>query len=50
MIFDIDMIRSVYAQMAEKVDQAKKTTAKPLSLSEKNIICPPSGRPAFSGV
>ncbi len=35
MIFDIDMIRSVYAQMAEKVDQAKKTTAKPLSLSEK---------------
>lgn len=35
MAFDIDMIRSVYAGFAEKVDAAKKVLGRPLTLSEK---------------
>ncbi|MFD2552616.1 aconitate hydratase [Bizionia sediminis] len=35
MAFDIDMIKEVYANMAERVDQARKVVGKPLTLSEK---------------
>lgn len=35
MIFDLDMIKSVYAGFANKVDDAKKVTGKPLTLAEK---------------
>jgi len=35
MAFDIDMIKKVYAQMAERVDTARKVVGKPLTLSEK---------------
>lgn len=35
MIFDIDMIKKVYSQMAERVDAAKVATGKPLTLAEK---------------
>jgi len=35
MAFDIDMIKGVYARMAERVDAARKVVGKPLSLSEK---------------
>ncbi|MCB0464892.1 MAG: aconitate hydratase [Aequorivita sp.] len=35
MAFDIDMIKTVYAQMAERVDKAREITGKPLTLSEK---------------
>jgi aconitate hydratase len=35
MAFDIDMIKKVYAQMAERVDKAREVTGKPLTLSEK---------------
>ena len=35
MTFDIDMIKKVYAEFAEKVDAAKKITGKPLTLAEK---------------
>ena len=35
MAFDIEMIRSVYAGFAEKVDAAKKVIGRPLTLSEK---------------
>ena len=35
MAFDIDMIKDVYANMAEKVDAARKIVGKPLTLSEK---------------
>ena len=35
MAFDIDMIKKVYAQMAERVDKAREITGKPLTLSEK---------------
>ncbi len=35
MAFDIDMIKGVYAKMAERVDKAREVTGKPLTLSEK---------------
>ncbi len=35
MAFDIDMIKKVYAQVAEKVETARKVTGKPLTLAEK---------------
>ena len=38
MVFDIDMIRKVYASLPEKINQAKKTLQRPLTLTEKIII------------
>ena len=35
MAFDIDMIKKVYSQMAERVEAARKVVGKPLTLSEK---------------
>jgi aconitate hydratase len=35
MAFDLDMIKKVYAQMAERVDKAREVVGKPLTLSEK---------------
>jgi aconitate hydratase len=35
MAFDIDMIKGVYAHMAERVDKAREIVGKPLTLSEK---------------
>ncbi len=35
MAFDIDMIKSVYANMAKRVDKARELVGKPLTLSEK---------------
>ncbi len=35
MAFDIDMIKSVYANMAERVNKAREIVGKPLTLSEK---------------
>tara|TARA_R110002049_G_scaffold231447_6_gene403867 strand:- start:9387 stop:11654 length:2268 start_codon:yes stop_codon:yes gene_type:complete len=35
MAFDIDMIKEVYARMAERVDKAREIVGKPLTLSEK---------------
>ncbi len=35
MIFDLDIIKSVYAGMAKKVEQARKLTGRPLTLTEK---------------
>ncbi|RLD28013.1 MAG: aconitate hydratase [Bacteroidetes bacterium] len=35
MAFDIDMIKNVYNQMAERVDKAREVVGKPLTLSEK---------------
>ncbi|MCB2220365.1 MAG: aconitate hydratase [Bacteroidetes bacterium] len=35
MVFDLDMIKEVYARMAKRIDTARKVTNKPLSLSEK---------------
>lgn len=35
MAFDIDMIKSVYANMAERVNKAREVVGKPLTLSEK---------------
>ncbi len=35
MIFDLEMIKQVYAGFASKVDEAKKLTGKPLTLAEK---------------
>ncbi len=35
MAFDIDMIKNVYSQMAERVDKARQVVGKPLTLSEK---------------
>lgn len=35
MAFDIDMIKKLYARFGERVNQARKLTGKPLTLSEK---------------
>jgi len=35
MAYDIDMIKKVYAQIAERVDKAREVVGKPLTLSEK---------------
>ncbi|MGK0387078.1 MAG: aconitate hydratase [Patiriisocius sp.] len=35
MAFDIEMIKKVYAQMADRVDKAREVVGKPLTLSEK---------------
>ncbi|WP_025741495.1 aconitate hydratase [Aquimarina pacifica] len=35
MAFDIDMIKKVYSQVAERVNSARKVTGKPLTLAEK---------------
>ncbi|MEK6155042.1 aconitate hydratase [Flavobacteriaceae bacterium 3-367] len=35
MAFDIDMIKEVYANMAERVDKAREIVGRPLTLSEK---------------
>src|SRR5690606_27471055 len=35
MAFDIDMIKVVYSNMAERVDKAREIVGKPLTLSEK---------------
>ncbi|MFN5910608.1 MAG: aconitase family protein, partial [Bacteroidota bacterium] len=35
MVFDLDMIRKVYAQFPERIEAARKVVGKPLSLSEK---------------
>ncbi len=35
MLFDFNLIKSVYEQMPEKVNKARKTLGKPLTLSEK---------------
>ncbi|MBW1294594.1 aconitate hydratase [Aquimarina litoralis] len=35
MAFDINMIKKVYAQVAERVDAAREVTGKPLTLAEK---------------
>ncbi|MGK0377669.1 aconitate hydratase [Patiriisocius sp. Uisw_017] len=35
MAFDIDMIKKMYAQMAERVDRAREVVGHPLTLSEK---------------
>ena len=40
MAFDIDMIKGVYSQMAERVDQARELVGRPLTLSEKILYSP----------
>ena len=35
MVFDLNMIKGVYARMAERIEAARKVTGKPLTLSEK---------------
>jgi aconitate hydratase len=35
MAYDIDMIKKVYSQMADRVDKAREVVGKPLTLSEK---------------
>ena len=44
MTFDIEMIRGVYAQIAEKVDQTRKLLNRPLTLSEKILYAHLSGQ------
>ena len=38
MIFDFDMIKAVYTALPGKVDQARKTLGRPLTLSEKILF------------
>ena len=35
MVFDLDMIKGVYARMASRVEEARKITGRPMSLTEK---------------
>ena len=43
MVFDLDMIKAVYAKYPARVEAARKVVGKPLTLAEKNIICTPLG-------
>lgn len=45
MAFDIDMIKKVYTNMAERVDKASEVVGKPLTLSEKIYILTFDGSP-----
>ncbi|MEY4886092.1 MAG: hypothetical protein RL151_1401, partial [Bacteroidota bacterium] len=47
MIFDLDLIRKVYAEMPGKVEAARKLTGRPLTLSEK-ILYSHLSQPATS--
>jgi aconitate hydratase len=38
MAFDIEMIKKVYGQMAERIDSARKVVGKPLTLSEYDVL------------
>jgi aconitate hydratase len=38
MIFDLEMIKSVYEKFTEKVNKAKEVTGKPLTLAEKILL------------
>lgn len=40
MAFDIEMIKEVYAKIVDRVDTAREITGKPLTLAEKNLVCP----------
>jgi hypothetical protein len=35
MLFDLDLIKKVYAQLPGKIEAARKLTGKPLTLAEK---------------
>ncbi len=35
MVFDLNMIKNVYAQMASRIEAARNVVGKPLSLTEK---------------
>ena len=35
MVFDLDMIKNVYAQMSTRIDAARSAVGRPLSLTEK---------------
>ena len=35
MVFDLDLIKKVYAEMPGKIEAARKLTGKPLTLAEK---------------
>jgi len=43
MLFDLDMIRSVYAGIVQKVDKARKLVGRPLTLTEKILYAHLSG-------
>ncbi|HEX7845573.1 MAG TPA: aconitase family protein, partial [Chitinophagaceae bacterium] len=43
MVFDLDLIRKVYAEMPAKIDAARKLTGKPLTLAEKILYSHLSG-------
>ena len=43
MVFDLDMIKKVYAGMAARVDAARKLVNKPLTLTEKILYAHLSG-------
>jgi aconitate hydratase len=43
MVFDLNMIRKVYADLAKKVDKARKLTGRPLTLTEKILYAHLSG-------
>ena len=43
MVFDIDMIRTVYADYAKRIGEVRKLTGKPLTLSEKILYSHLSG-------
>ena len=35
MVFDLDLIKKLYSEMPAKVDDARKTLGRPLTLAEK---------------
>src|SRR5882672_4415683 len=43
MVFDLDLIKKVYAEMPAKIDAARKLVGKPLTLAEKILYSHLSG-------
>ncbi len=44
MVFDLDMIKALYAAMPGRIAKARKVVGKPLTLSEKILYCAPACR------
>jgi len=37
MVFDLDMIRGKYAEISEKIEETRKLTGRPLTLTEMSL-------------
>ena len=50
MAFDIEMIKSVYSKIKNRVNKARELTGKPLTASEKDSVFPSLGWKSRKGL